>query len=353
MLLAEEQLYWEAVAQRNTAMDGQFVYAVTSTGVFCRPGCPSRRPRRDKVRFFADPREAQRAGFRPCRRCRPLDPRANTIERVCRYLEQHSDEQTPLATLAAFAGLSPDHLQRKFKAAVGISPREYADACRMKSFKHRLRQGQPVTAALYDAGFGSSSRLYERSAAELAMKPLSYRSGGAAASIRYTIEDSPVGAMLIAATDVGVCAIQFADSEEQLIGRLKAEYPNASIARDELLLHPHAEAMVAWLRGCDVALDLPLDIRATAFQRLVWNYLRSIPYGHTRSYAEIAAGIGKPEACRAVARACAANPVAIAIPCHRVVRSDGDPGGYRWGSERKRQILAIERPRGSVLVEEG
>lgn len=342
MQLAEEQLYWEAVAQRNTSMDGQFVYAVTSTGVFCRPGCPSRRPRRDKVRFFTDPKQAERAGFRPCRRCKPLDPRPNEIEQVCRHIEQRLDESVSLGSLAQLVGLSPYHLQRKFKAAVGISPREYADACRMNRFKNHLKQGEQVTTAMYDAGFGSSSRLYEHSTAKLGMRPSTYKAGGAALAIRYTIENSPIGSMLVAATQQGVCSIRFGDSEDDLVKTLRSEFPNAAVARDELMLHPWTEELLAWLNGQKLAIDLPIDVRATAFQRLVWNYLRLIPYGSTQSYREIASAIGKPSAARAVARACATNPVAIAIPCHRVVRSDGDAGGYRWGIERKRTLLALE-----------
>ena len=342
MQSAEEQLYWEAVKRRDLSMDGKFVYAVLSTHVFCRPGCPSRRPRRDRVQFFTDPEDAKQAGFHACLRCRPLEPRPQQIQAVCRYIEKHVDEPLSLSKLGELAGLSPFHLQRKFKAALGITPREYAETCRLKEFKHSVKNGASVTEAIYDAGFGSNSRLYERSQAQLGMQPLAYKQGGPALLIRYTIEYTPIGYMLIGATDIGICSIQFGDTEDGLLAGLKREFPKAELKRDELLLYPHAEQMLAWLRGKRVAIDLPLDIRATAFQRLVWKYLQSIPYGTTESYGEIAKAIGKPAASRAVARACAANPVAVAIPCHRVVQSTGNPGGYKWGAERKQELLRLE-----------
>ena len=339
---AQEQIFWEAVRNRDTSMDGRFVYAVTSTGIFCRPGCPSRRPRRDRVRFFSDPESARHAGFEPCRRCKPLDAKPQVIETVCRYIEGHSDEQITLLTLADLVGLSPFHLQRKFKAAVGITPREYAQNYRLKRFKALARTSSSVTDAMYEAGYGSNSRLYEHSDAQLGMTPLSYRSRGAGESIRFTTETTAVGRMLIAATERGICSIQFGSSEEELVRTLKQEFANASIERDELMLLPYAEQLTAFLDRKRISLDLPVDIRASAFQQLVWNYLRQIPYGETRSYSDVARSLGKPKATRAVARACATNPVAVVIPCHRVVRSDGGHGGYRWGLERKEALLALE-----------
>jgi AraC family transcriptional regulator of adaptative response/methylated-DNA-[protein]-cysteine methyltransferase len=343
METVQEQLYWEAVQKRDTSMDGTFVYAVLSTGVFCRPGCPSRRPRRERVQFFLEAQLARQAGFRPCLRCKPLEAKTSVVEELCRYIEEHLHQPLSLSTLSELVHLSPFHLQRKFKAELGISPREYADACRMRVFKEQVKEGRSVTNAIYDAGFGSSSRLYERSAIELGMKPTTYGRGGTATAIRYTIELSPLGSMLIAATDKGVCAIQFGDSDDQLLSELRGEFPNAEIIRDELLLHPYSDKMLACLSGRKISFDLPLDIRATAFQRLVWNYLRSIPVGTTQSYSAIAKAIGKPGATRAVASACASNRLAVAIPCHRVVPVNGKTGGYRWGPKRKEQLLALEQ----------
>lgn len=342
----QEQLYWEAVQKRDTSMDGAFVYAVLSTGVFCRPGCPSRRPRRERVRFYSNPQLACQAGFHPCRRCKPLESKANVVEEICRYIEEHLQEPLSLSALSEHVHVSPFHLQRKFKAELGISPREYAAACRMRSFKEQVKDGHSITDAIYHAGFGSNSRLYERAAAELGMNPAAYGRGGDAATIRYTTELSPLGVMLIAATDRGVCCIQFGDADDQLESELKREFPKADIVRDELLLHPYADEMLACLRGRKISFDLPLDIRATAFQRLVWNYLRTIPAGATRSYSAVAKAIGRPAATRAVAAACASNRIAVAIPCHRVVPVSGKSGGYRWGPKRKETLLAMEQEPG-------
>ncbi len=340
--LARDELYWQAVLHRDPSMDGEFLYAVQSTGVFCRPTCPSRRPSRSRVRFFTSAEEAQRAGFRPCRRCRPLDAAVEVIGEVCRYIDDNLDRNVSLNELGQAAGLSPFHLQRKFKAALGLTPREYADARRLERLKAEMKNGERVTSAIYGAGYGSSSRVYEKAPAQLGMTPCEYRAGAGSVQIRYTIEPSPIGLMLVGATDAGVCAIQFGDSDEALVRALQAEYPKALIRRDELLFHPWIEPLQAYLRGENVRLDLPLDIRATAFQRRVWKYLQQIPYGETRSYSEIARDIGAPKSTRAVARACASNRIAVAIPCHRVVRTDGEMGGYKWGTERKQRLLALE-----------
>jgi AraC family transcriptional regulator of adaptative response/methylated-DNA-[protein]-cysteine methyltransferase len=352
MEMAQEQLYWEAVQKRDASLDGTFVYAVISSGVFCRPGCPSRRPRRERIQFFSSPLLARDAGFRPCLRCKPLDAKPAVIETVCRYIEQHLDVTLSLDEIAASVNLSPFHLQRKFKAALGITPREYANACRMRAFKGQVKSGHSVTEAIYEAGFGSSSRLYERAASELGMRPRAYRQGGACTSIRYTTDTSPIGPMLIAATEKGICSIQFADSEDELEAQLRSEFPNAQIVRDEIFLAAYAAEIQARLQGQGIAFDLPLDIRATAFQRVVWNFLQTIPPGQTMSYSAVAEAIGKPAATRAVAGACAANRVAVAIPCHRVVPVSGKGGGYRWGPKRKQELLTLEKERANLPATE-
>jgi AraC family transcriptional regulator, regulatory protein of adaptative response / methylated-DNA-[protein]-cysteine methyltransferase len=335
---------WRAVTER----DGQelFFYAVRSTGVYCRPSCPSRRPRRENVQFFRAPDDAERAGYRPCKRCRPRDSevngRAAMVAKVCKYLEQATPEDASLNTLSRRFGMSPFHLHRVFKSVAGITPREYADACRVKSLKQQLHHGQTVTDAMYEAGYGSSRGLYEGSNERLGMTPGSYRDGAKGVFIRYTTLDSPVGRMLVAATDKGVCSIQFGSSESDLLRELKREFPLATLRRGEIVLRRWIRALLDQLHGQQPQEPLPLDIRATAFQRRVWEHLRAIPYGQTESYSEVAAAVGDANASRAVARACASNPVAVAIPCHRVVRRNGSLGGYRWGIKRKRKLLEIE-----------
>ena len=332
--VAEEQR-WDAVMARDSAQDGAFVFAVATTGVYCRPSCPARRPRRENVTFFSRPEQAEKAGFRACLRCRPRsisgNPQSDSAKEICRYIELHLDEPVTLDHLGKVFRQSPFHLQRRFKAALGITPREYADSCRLRLLKRNLQAGDNVTRAMYDAGYGSSSRLYEKTASQLGMTPDKYRRGAVAAAIRYTFADSPLGRMLIAATDRGVCAIQFARSDGELIEGLKREFPFATRKPDEGGLQAWVAALLEKMTGRELNTDLPLDIRATAFQRRVWTYLQSIPFGSTRSYGEIAKAIGQPTASRAVARACATNPVAVAIPCHRVVREDGNISGYRWG----------------------
>src|SRR5271163_207990 len=342
-----QDLRWQAVLSRDTSHDGHFVFAVSSTGVYCRPSCPSRRPRRANVTFFAQPDQAEKAGYRACLRCRPRaigGHGATEIAKViCRYIEQHLDEPLTLARLGSEFRQSPFHLQRTFKSVLGITPRAYADSCRMNQLKSNLRAGHSVTRAMYDAGYSSSSRLYERTASQLGMTPDKYRRGAIAAPIRYTFADSPLGRMLIAATDKGVCAIQFARSDGELLEGLKREFPFAVRKPDEGRLRAWVAALLAQMNGSESNAALPLDIRATAFQRRVWTYLQSIPFGATRSYGDVAKAIGQPTVSRAVARACATNPVAIAIPCHRVVREDGSISGYRWGVERKKALLELEQ----------
>ena len=341
-----EDSRWQAVLTRDGTGDGKFVYAVSSTGVYCRPSCPSKRPRRENVAFFRHPREAESAGFRECLRCRPKalagNPRQELIKAVCRYIELHLDEPVTLARLGAEFRQSPFHLQRTFKAVLGITPKEYSDSCRMRGFRQKLKAGHSVTRAMHDAGYSSTSRLYSRTSAELGMEPAKYRRGAIAAPIRYACTDSPIGRMLIAATDKGICSIQFADSEEELEQGLKQEFPFALRRRDDEGMAKLGAQVVRHIGGAEPSPALPLDIQATAFQRRVWSYLQSIAFGKTRSYGEVAKAIRRPSAVRAVARACATNPVAIAIPCHRVLRSNGDLGGYRWGLQRKKALLDIE-----------
>jgi AraC family transcriptional regulator of adaptative response/methylated-DNA-[protein]-cysteine methyltransferase len=338
---------WNAVVGRDSGRDGEFVFAVSSTGVYCRPSCPARRPRRENVTFYSRPEQAEKAGFRACLRCRPRsvsgNPQSDSAKEICRYIEQHLDEPITLERLGKVFRQSPFHLQRRFKAALGITPREYADSCRLRLLKRNLQAGDNVTRAMYDAGYGSSSRLYEKTAAQLGMTPDKYRRGAIAATVRYAIADSPLGRMLIAATDKGVCAIQFARSDGELIEGLKREFPFAVRKPDEGGLQAWVEALLSKMTGQELNAALPLDIRATAFQRRVWTYLQSIPFGSTRSYSQVAKAIGQPSASRAVARACATNPVAVAIPCHRVVREDGNISGYRWGVERKKALLELEQ----------
>ena len=339
---------WDAVVARDERRDGEFVFAVSSTGVYCRPSCAARRPRRENVQFFGRPEEAERAGYRACLRCRPRafhgNAEANEIKKICRFIEQNLDEPLTLGRLGSEFQQSPFHLQRKFKAALGITPREYADSCRLRTLKRNLQAGDSVTRAMYDAGYGSSSRLYERTASQLGMTPDKYRRGAIAATIRYASAQSPLGRMMIGATDRGVCSIQFGRSDGELLEGLKREFPFAVRKEDKGGLRSWVGALLKRMQGKDLDAALPLDIRATAFQRRVWTYLQSIPFGETRSYSAVAKAIGQPTACRAVARACATNPVAVEIPCHRVVREDQSMGGYRWGIERKKTLLEMEQP---------
>jgi AraC family transcriptional regulator of adaptative response/methylated-DNA-[protein]-cysteine methyltransferase len=348
---AADKPRWNAVLARDSAHDGEFVFAVSSTGVYCRPSCPARRPRRENVQFFLRPEQAEQAGYRACLRCRPKsysgNPESDGVKAICRFIEQHLDEPLTLDRLGKEFQQSAFHLQRRFKAVLGITPREYADSCRMHLLKRNLQAGYSVTRAMYDAGYGSSSRLYERTASQLGMTPDKYRRGAIAAAIRYACTDSPLGRMLIATTERGICSIQFAHSDGELMEGLKREFPFSARTRDEGGLQSWVNALLRHMRGKNLdsssSSSLPLDIRATAFQRRVWAYLQSIPFGATKSYSQVAKAIGRPSACRAVARACATNPVAVAIPCHRVVREDGSMGGYRWGIERKKTLLAMEQ----------
>lgn len=332
---------WQFVLTRDHRADGKFVTAVRSTGIYCRPSCPAKHPLRKNVAFFPSPAEAERAGFRACRRCRPdePDPQAAQIQRLCCFIETHLDKPLTLNELSRQASLSPHHLQRTFKKIVGVSPREYVEARRLDRVKSELRNGETVAASLYGAGLGSSSRLYERD--RLGMTPGEYRRGGAGMRIGYTIVNCPLGRMIVAATGRGVCFVGFGDDDRFLESELKADYPSAEIRRDDSF-RGWAGAIVDHIQGRQPHLDLPLDVRGTAFQQQVWKALRRIPYGRTRTYGEIAKSLGKPKAARAVGRACATNLASIVIPCHRAVGSDGGLTGYRWGVKRKEKLLEQE-----------
>lgn len=339
----QNENHWQQVMARDARQDGRFVFAVRTTGIYCRPSCPSRRPRRDSVEFFPDPREAERAGYRACLRCKPteISAQAQYVLRARQLLDSAEGVMT-LAELSKRVGLSPFHLQRLFKRATGLSPREYQSARRMQQVKTELRKAGDVTTALYGAGFSSPSRLYEKSDQQLGMTPGAYRRGGAGATIMFATAPTPLGRMLVAATERGLCAVRFGESVTELERSLRNEFHAATLHRDDAAMRHYIEPLLASLGGERTMIDLPLDVRATAFQKKVWQTLQRIPRGETRSYTEIARAIGDPKAVRAVARACASNPVALAVPCHRVVRSDGNLAGYRWGIERKKKLLEGE-----------
>jgi AraC family transcriptional regulator of adaptative response/methylated-DNA-[protein]-cysteine methyltransferase len=334
---------WAAVLARDAAADGTFYYGVRSTGVYCRPSCPARRPRRDRVAFFDTGAAAEAAGYRACRRCRPreVSARQRLVAGVQQLLDTAESPPT-LADLSAALGASPTYLQRAFKQATGLTPRQYAAARRAARLRAELRRGATVTEATYEAGYGSSRALYDGAGAELGMRPSAYRAGGRGERIAYAVVESPLGPMLVAATAQGVCALKFGDADA-LVGELRAEFPEATVVEDAAAVAGHVGVVLEHLAGRRAGLDLPLDVRATAFQERVWAALRAIPYGETRTYREVAEAIGAPRAARAVARACATNPVALVVPCHRVVRGGGALSGYRWGVERKRRLLAQER----------
>jgi len=327
---------WQAVLARDRRFDGTFVYAVRSTGIYCRPSCASRRPRRTQVTFFPIPEAAEREGYRACKRCHPAaaatDPAVTLVREAAR---------------AIAAGTRPRgdarRLTRAFKRVLGITPRAYAEARRLDRFKQELKRRKQVSPALYEAGYGSSSRVYERTDAQLGMTPATYARGASGVGIAYATVATRLGRLLVAATERGVCRVALADNAGILEQDLFAEFPNARVVEDKSgKLHAWVTAILAYLEGREPDLDLPLDIRATAFQRRVWQELQKIPFGQTRTYAEVARRLGQPTAARAVAQACATNPAALVIPCHRVVRADGDQGGYRWGVQRKQQLLEME-----------
>ena len=339
---------WSAVAARDSRADGAFVYAVRSTGIYCRPSCPSRRPRRDRVEYFPDAAAAAAAGFRACRRCDPNGtapgPVAQKVAVALAQLERAEPGAAPsLAALARTAGCSASYLQRAFVRVLGVSPREYAAALKLARFKSGLRDKRTIADATFDAGFGSSSRVYEQSARALGMTPAQYRRGGAGLELMFVTAPCPLGVVLVAGTTRGVSAVTFGESVSALVAWLHAEFPAAVIREDRIALGHAVDAVLRHLGGEPSATrSLPLDVRATAFQRRVWSALRRIPAGSRATYAEVAAMIGSPRAARAVARACAANPAALVVPCHRVVPAAGGTGGYRWGSGRKAALLSAE-----------
>lgn len=345
-----EARLWQACLEKDSAFDGHFVLAVKTTGIYCRPSCPARTPKRENVTFFALPHLAQQAGFRPCKRCHPdaqsvNDPQLALVSKVCRHIESHSSEPITLQSLGDQFHLSPAHLQRVFREVAGISPQDYTEACRMNQLKSALRKGMAISDATYEAGFGSSSRVYEKAAPQMGMTPRSYQQAGSGQRITFTVAPCRLGQVLVASTERGVCAVKLGDDAQALEQLLHDEFSAAEISRDDAAHRDWVEAIVAFVAGHVPHLDLPLDVRATAFQKQVWDALQRIPYGETCSYADVAQAIGRPKAVRAVAQACGANPTALIVPCHRVVAKDGSLGGYHWGVERKRKLLQQEAER--------
>jgi AraC family transcriptional regulator of adaptative response/methylated-DNA-[protein]-cysteine methyltransferase len=337
---------WEAVLKRDTRFDGEFVYAVRSTKVYCRPACPSRRPGRGQVTFYALPELARQAGYRPCLRCHPDDlsaPAEALVSRVHAYIEAHADEKVTLSDLSHAIGRSPYHLQRVFKQITGITPRQYIAGLRLERLKASLKQGGQVTQAFYQAGYGSSNQMYASVPAQLGMTPSAYQRGGEGVQIQYALVQSALGRLLVAHTERGVCMVALGDQDVALEKALRDEYPQAAVQRDGQDVHPWVKQVQDYLAGMLKVIDAPVDAPGTAFQWRVWQALQQIPSGSTRTYNEIASVLGAPGAARAVGHACATNPVALIIPCHRVVRSDGSLGGYRWGLRRKEQLLAQEK----------
>ncbi len=351
MSMPSEQQMRAAIAARDKSYDGLFFYGVITTGVFCQPSCSARPAKPENLRFFATIESAMLAGFRPCKRCQATEgvPRVDRLVEIARHIEEHADERLTLASLAEIAGLSPSRLQRIFKEAFGVSPKAYQDAVRMRHFKQSLKEGGSVTDAIYSSGFGSISRVYGEATRNIGMTPKAYRSGGAGEIITYACRSTALGQMAMAATDKGVCFVQFGEDEASLVTNLKAEFPNAELSASPAQDAPELDA---WMEALDQHIskgaprpDLPLDMRGTAFQMKVWQFLLSIREGDVISYREVAEKIDKPKAVRAVASACAKNRIGVLIPCHRVLRGDGSLGGYRWGLERKRALLDAERER--------
>lgn len=335
---------WNAIVERDAGADGAFFYAVATTGVFCRPSCASRLPRRENVRFFSCVDDARAAGFRECKRCRPggLPRDMAIVERACAALDADPQERITLAQLSEAVHVSPFHLQRLFKRVVGVSPREYQAARRGAALREALQRGDEVTRAALDAGFNSSSRLYDSAANELGMTPSTYRNKGAGLRVRYACADTALGQVLVAATGKGICRIAFGDQATTLVDELRHALGHAELVEDRTYIAPFVAQIEAYLNGQSETFDLPLDVGATAFRQRVWDALRRIPYGQTRTYTDIAESLGEPRAVRAVASACASNPVALAIPCHRVIQKGGALAGYRWGLARKAALIDAE-----------
>jgi AraC family transcriptional regulator, regulatory protein of adaptative response / methylated-DNA-[protein]-cysteine methyltransferase len=346
-LLWNEETLWQAVQSRETGWDGRFVYAVSSTHIYCRPSCPSRRPRRELVTFFKTCAEAEAAGFRPCKRCRPnqgqLPALSEVVQQACALIDASPEKTPALNELGRQLNISPSHLHKLFKQATGLTPHQYAAGRKLDQFKNEVKQGAGLSAALYTAGYSSPSRLYEQADERLGMTPAAYRRGGGGMDIHYAIVETYLGPLMVAATGKGICSVCFGEDAASLKTTLQAEFPAARLTEDKVFLHDWLEQLLLHLDGTLPDLALPLDLQATAFQLHVWEELRKIPYGQTRSYAQVAEAIGQPTAVRAVANACAHNPAGVVTPCHRVVRSDGSPGGYRWGIKRKEALLLRER----------
>lgn len=337
--------YWRAYCTRDPRADGTFFLAVRSTHVYCRPSCPARRPLRRNVTFFRTREEAERQGYRPCLRCHPNEISGSVVlvQGAADLLVQSTEENLSLRQLAATLGATQSTLRRAFLQVTGLKPRELAEALRLKRFKALMREGKSITEALYETGYGSSSRVYERSNAQLGMTPATYRKGGWGMKLGYAIAKSPLGKILVAATERGISAVYLGDEESKLIAELREEYPRAEIAAASDKFERWVKEVLLRIEGRPPHMELPLDLQATAFQRRVWKELQRIPRGRTRTYSQVARSLGQPKAVRAVARACATNPVSIVVPCHRVVRQDGALAGYRWGLSRKEQLLASER----------
>jgi AraC family transcriptional regulator, regulatory protein of adaptative response / methylated-DNA-[protein]-cysteine methyltransferase len=340
-----EARYWQATLARDTRADGAFFFAVKSTQVYCRPSCPARRPLRKNTLFFSTRREAEQQGFRPCRRCKPneIPAAVRIVQRAAQVLGSDFDEAVNIAALARKVGVKTEALRRAFRQQAGLTPKELAAALRLRKFKKLLRAGNSITDALYATGYGSSSRVYERSDAHLGMTPATYQKGGKGMKMRYTTAKSSLGEVLVAATERGVSAVYLGDAAGKLVNELRDEYPRAEITAADGAFAQWVEEIVARMEGSAPRRELALDLQATAFQRRVWQELQRIPRGTTRTYSQIARAVGKPRAVRAVARACATNPVSIVVPCHRVVRADGNLAGYRWGLSRKEKLLERER----------
>ncbi|MEH1910914.1 bifunctional DNA-binding transcriptional regulator/O6-methylguanine-DNA methyltransferase Ada [Nostoc sp.] len=345
-----EETLWEAVLNRDSTIDGKLFYGVRSTRIYCRPICPSRRPNRHQVCFFESAQEAEIAGFRPCKRCQPQsetvpNPAKAKVLAVCRYIEAQGDRIPTLSELSSEVEMSPSYLQRIFKQIIGVSPFQYADALRSQRLKQRLQEGEEIAHAVYDTGYGSSSQLYEKAPKQLGMTPKTYQQAGKTISIVYAIAPCPLGYLLVATTEKGICAVKLGDEADKLEHILIKEFHQAHIMRDDHTHKEWIEAILNFISGDETHLDLPLDIRGTAFQKQVWEALQKIPYGETCTYTDIARNIAKPQAVRAVGNACGANPIALIVPCHRVLRSDGSLGGYHWGIERKQKLLIQESER--------